>query len=126
MKIETTAKISDRDQVRQMFRIDMIVSTISLSMGLDCSRISGVLHYNFPSCIESYVQQIGRSGRSGQDSTCITFLKTDDYYFSRSKTLIENYQPEFLLEKIVDYVCLEAKSFEGFYNLDKKIIGNLS
>lgn len=91
----------------------MIVSTVSLSMGLDCSKINGVLHYNFPSCIESYVQQIGRSGRSGQNSTCITFLKTNDFYFIRGKTFIDHYFSTRILNKFIDFITLDKVNFEN-------------
>ena len=103
-----------------MFKIDMITSTVSLSMGLDCSKLNGVLHYNLPPSIESYVQQIGRSGRSGQNSTCVTFLKREDFYFSRNKSLFDYYQPEYNLNRIIDLICLEKKSFENQMRIHKK------
>ena len=99
--------------MRDLFKIDVIISTVSLSMGLDCSKLNGVLHYNLPSSVESYVQQIGRSGRSGQQSTCITFLKRNDFYFSRNKVLIEYYQPGNILKGVVDLICLERSSFDN-------------
>lgn len=103
-----------------MFKIDMITSTVSLSMGLDCSKLNGVLHYNLPPSIESYVQQIGRSGRSGQNSTCVTFLKRDDFYFSRNKFFFEYYQPNCILDRVVDLICLEKKSFDNQMKIVKK------
>ena len=109
---KASAKQVTKDKIRQLFQIDLIISTVSLSMGLDCSRLNGVLHYNLPPSIESYVQQIGRSGRSGQDSTCVTFLKKGDYYFSRNKGLIEFYQPNVVLDRVVDLICFGKKSIE--------------
>lgn len=103
---------SAKDKIRRLFQVDLIVSTVGLSMGLDCSRLNGVLHFNLPPSIESYVQQIGRSGRSGQDSTCVTFLKKADFYFSRNKSLLEFYQPGVVLDCVVDLLCLDKKSFE--------------
>jgi superfamily II DNA helicase RecQ len=108
------------EQVRDLFKIDVIISTVSLSMGLDCSKLNGVLHYNLPSSVESYVQQIGRSGRSGQNSTCITFLKRNDFYFSRNKVLIEYYQPQNILDGVVDLICLDKYCFENQMKLNKK------
>ena len=103
-----------------MFKIDMITSTVSLSMGLDCSQLNGVLHYNLPPSVESYVQQIGRSGRSGQQATCVTFLKRNDFYFSRNKAFFEYYQPDVLLFKVIDFICLEKSSFENRVRLNPK------
>ena len=42
----------------------MIVATIKLGMGYDKDDISFVIHYQMPSNIVSYYQQIGRAGRN--------------------------------------------------------------
>lgn len=120
------------DRMRQMFRMDIIVSTVSLSMGLDCSRISGVLHYNFPVSVESYVQQIGRSGRSGQDSACVTFLSRRDFFFFRNMTLLDHFSTSLTLHRLVDFVGLLPRMFTKKYdfknrngpNLTKPQLGN--
>jgi superfamily II DNA helicase RecQ len=119
-KKDKSKKKTSKDRVREMFQIDMITSTVSLSMGLDCSQLNGVLHYNLPPSVESYVQQIGRSGRSGQNSTCVTFLKRDDFYFSRNKALFEYYQPDITIERVVDLICLEKSSFENQLKIKSK------
>ena len=45
-------------------RLKVIVATIKLGMGYDKGDISFVIHYQMPSNIVSYYQQIGRAGRS--------------------------------------------------------------
>lgn len=45
-----------------------MIATLSLSMGLDIAQIKGIIHYNFPRYLETYIQQIGRGGWDG--STC--------------------------------------------------------
>lgn len=39
-----------------LFReLDVIIATLSLSMGLDVSSIKGVIHFNLPKFLESYI-----------------------------------------------------------------------
>src|SRR5699024_6068328 len=45
-------------------RLKVIVATIKLGMGYDKDDISFVIHYQRPSNIVSYYQQIGRAGRN--------------------------------------------------------------
>ncbi len=58
--------LNQNQEMRDNFgEIDAIIATISLSMGLDVPNIKGVVHYNFPKYLETYIQQIGRAGRNG-------------------------------------------------------------
>lgn len=49
-------------------RTRVIFATTALGMGVDSPNITNIIHITPPSTLESYVQEIGRAGRSGNQS----------------------------------------------------------
>ena len=108
-----------RDEEKEKFQedflyenLDIIIATNAFGMGIDKSNIRFIVHFTLPQNIESYYQEIGRSGRDGEKSDCYLFyceadISRVEYIINKSSSISRR---EFQLRKfqaMIDYCNLK-------------------
>jgi ATP-dependent DNA helicase RecQ len=70
-----------RDPVQSDFmsgQCEVIVATSAFGMGVDKPDVRFVFHFDISDSLDSYYQEIGRSGRDGRDARAILFYRPED------------------------------------------------
>jgi ATP-dependent DNA helicase RecQ len=78
---------SRRDVERRFQQEDglIVTATVAFGMGIDKPDIRWVAHADLPKSIESYYQEIGRSGRDGAPAETLTLYGPDDIRYRRQQ-----------------------------------------
>ncbi|MCX8056330.1 MAG: RecQ family ATP-dependent DNA helicase [Ignavibacteria bacterium] len=104
----------ERKTIQEFFigdKSEIIVATNAFGMGINKPDIRGVIHYGMPGSIESYYQEIGRSGRDGYKSFSYLLYQPSDRKiheffvanaYPERKTILEFYN------KVNDYLKLKV------------------
>lgn len=109
--------------IQQQFLYDqlrLVCCTNAFGMGINKQNIRYVIHFHFPSQIESYMQEIGRAGRDGLPSIAITLLTQSDYEIPKS--LVESEFPTYeKLYRLVYDVLSNTNELPSFEFISEKI-----
>jgi ATP-dependent DNA helicase RecQ len=87
-------------------QINLLVATKAFGMGIDKPNIRYTFHLNYPSSIESFVQEAGRAGRDGKLAVC-NIIFNDEPLFKKPNR--EN-------EDSAELVSLDQKLLYSFHN----------
>lgn len=92
-------KRTHQDQFMQG-TVRVMVATNAFGMGVDKPDIRSVIHRDPPGSMEALVQEVGRAGRDGEDSLCMTFyseqgLATQRFLIETSNPRAEDVQAMF-------------------------------
>ncbi|KIM26089.1 hypothetical protein M408DRAFT_314308 [Serendipita vermifera MAFF 305830] len=95
----------ERDQcVKRMLQgeVWVLITTDVLARGMDFGGVHGVINFDWPESVQSYVHRIGRTGRAGRQGTAITYFTDEDapYLKSIANVLLQSGQtvPEWMIK----------------------------
>ncbi|SDL78532.1 ATP-dependent DNA helicase RecQ [Arthrobacter sp. ov407] len=74
-------KQGERDRVHEQFlddELDVVVATTAFGMGIDKPNVRFVVHADIPESLDSYYQEIGRSGRGGEPASAVLHYRAED------------------------------------------------
>lgn len=105
----------DRNTNQDLFikdEVQIIIATIAFGMGINKSNVRFVLHYDLPKNLESYYQEIGRSGRDGVRSDCLLLFSYADiskinYFIDQKEDERERLSAKIHLEAMIKYAETE-------------------
>ncbi len=90
--------------IQQQFlydQLDVVCATSAFGMGINKANIRYVIHFHLPSQLESYLQEIGRAGRDGEQSSAILLYCRGD---------------EWLPQQLIDYELPEDEQVDLFFS----------
>jgi len=107
-------------EVRQVDAVDLLSVTTTMEAGVDIGLLLAVMMANMPPERFNYQQRVGRAGRRGGVSYCVTLCRGrshDDYYFQRPARMtadpppqpyVDTRRPEIAQRVLVKEVLREA------------------
>jgi ATP-dependent DNA helicase RecQ len=106
---------NDKQTAQEQFmqdEIKVMVATNAFGMGIDKPNIRGVVHHDMPGTIEALVQETGRAGRDGLDSTCLALFREQSVHTQRY--FVDNsYPSEKFVRRVFDTLLRAPKNSLG-------------
>lgn len=92
-KLETDEKIKIQDEFIS-WKINTIIATNAFGMWVDKDNVRKVIHWEIPSSLENYLQEVWRAWRDNQESNCYILYNQDDiekiFQIQRMSEITEN------------------------------------
>ncbi|MEQ1722532.1 MAG: RecQ family ATP-dependent DNA helicase [Pseudobdellovibrio sp.] len=104
-------------------RAKLILATPAFGLGIDKPNIRFVTHYEVPSTIEAYFQEVGRAGRDGLQAQAY-FLYSEDDLSIQMQFLNWAYPEKNFIEKVFDLIGsrFDVVSVQGFDYLREQMV----
>ncbi|MEK6627846.1 MAG: RecQ family ATP-dependent DNA helicase [Bdellovibrionota bacterium] len=101
----------------------LILATPAFGLGIDKPNIRFVTHYEIPSTIEAYFQEVGRGGRDGEKAWAY-FLFSEDDLSIQMQFLNWAYPDKSFIQKVYDLIQskFDVVSIQGFDFLREQMV----